>query len=173
MRVMTRASYALELFGPLLLFLPFWTGPARLLVVLCFIGFHAGIGVSMSLGTFPWVCAAAWLMFLPPLVWERLGEWAAARGHRLAAFRRRAGSILRELFASRPTPPPPQGELGPVAGGLVLVCALIVFAGSIGALPWMQFAIPRPLLALRLGDAARPAVGDVCPLPEQEMMDGT
>lgn len=151
--VLTRAAYALELLGPFVLFLPFWTGPARLLVVLSFILFHAGIGLSLALGTFSWVCAAAWLMFLPAVFWERLGEWTAVGRRRFSASSQRAVDRLRELFASRRPPPAPQGELGPIAGGVVLVCALVVFAGSIGALPGMQFAIPRPLA--RIASAAQ------------------
>ncbi len=79
MRAMTHGTVALELLGPFFLFIPIWTARVRLLVVLTFIAFHAGIGLTMALGTFPWICSAAWLMFVPALVWERLGSAAWGR----------------------------------------------------------------------------------------------
>ncbi len=105
LRQMTHGTMLLEAFGPLLVFSPIWTGPLRLLMVLAFIGLHAGIGLSMYLGNFSWVCAAAWLMFLPPLVWDRLGRWAGARSRGMTiyfdadcGFCRRAVGVLRELM---------------------------------------------------------------------------
>lgn len=74
MRVMAPATVALELLGPLLVWTPRARGPIRTLVVFVFVGFHlAGLGPALALGTFPWVCAAAWALFLPTWFWQHLG----------------------------------------------------------------------------------------------------
>jgi predicted DCC family thiol-disulfide oxidoreductase YuxK len=105
LRQLTRGTVLLEALGPLLVFSPIWTGPLRLVMVLVFIGFHAGVGLSMYLGNFSWVCAAAWLMFLPPLVWHRLERWAAVRSQGVTiyfdadcSFCRKGVLVLRELL---------------------------------------------------------------------------
>jgi hypothetical protein len=60
-----------ERLGPLLLFLPVRRGLFRTVAVLLFLGFHAALGLSLQLGVFPFVCAAAWLAFLPGRFWEQ------------------------------------------------------------------------------------------------------
>jgi predicted DCC family thiol-disulfide oxidoreductase YuxK len=74
LRLMTYGTLALELGGPLLVFCPFLGGAVRLGVVLAFVGFHTGLGLTLRLGSFPWVCASGWLALLPPLVWEVLAR---------------------------------------------------------------------------------------------------
>ena len=138
LRVLTRATYGLELFGPALVFMPFWNARIRIFVVLSFIVFHAGIGLTMALGNFPWVCMAAWLMFLPAAVWE------SVEGGTLTRLCERVASYMGERVLPHisATPPAPKGQLGPVSGAIVLVCTLIVFAGSVSVLPSMQFTMP-------------------------------
>ena len=53
MRAMTHGTVALELLGPFFLFIPIWTARVRLLVVLTFIAFHAGIGHRRRSEPFP------------------------------------------------------------------------------------------------------------------------
>ena len=73
MRAMAPATVGLELLGPLLVWTPRASGPIRTLVVFAFVGFHLmGLGPSLALGTFPWVCAAAWMLFLPSWFWQRV-----------------------------------------------------------------------------------------------------
>ena len=105
LRQMTRGTVLLEAFGPLLVFSPVWNQPLRLLIVVAFICFHAGIGLAMYLGNFSWVCAAAWLMFLPPLIWDRVEGWAAARSQGVTiyfdadcSFCRKGVLVLRVLL---------------------------------------------------------------------------
>lgn len=70
--VLTIFTLYLEIIGPALAFLPFWTGPLRVLVILAFFGLHLAFGVTMSLGCFPWISAASWLPFVPTWFWEKL-----------------------------------------------------------------------------------------------------
>jgi hypothetical protein len=78
-RFLTAGTMALELLGPFLLISPIFTGPLRLLAVASFIAFHAGLGLTMRLGTFPWICAAAWLAFLPSFIWGAKSPVGPAR----------------------------------------------------------------------------------------------
>ncbi len=98
---LTRATMLQERFAPFLAFLPAlaiapfslrhalhaasW---GRLLAVLSFCGFHLGLASCMYLGPFPFACWAAWMVFLPSLVWDAL---AARRA-------RRFGDALRIYF---------------------------------------------------------------------------
>ena len=70
---MTRFVIGLERYGLILAFLPFFTGPARMLAVVLFVAFHIGILVWMRTGIFPVACIVAWLVFLPTWLWEKLG----------------------------------------------------------------------------------------------------
>lgn len=73
MRAMAPATVGLELLGPLLVWTPRASGPIRTLVVFAFVGFHLlGLGPALALGTFPWVCAVAWTLFLPTWFWQHL-----------------------------------------------------------------------------------------------------
>lgn len=75
---LTAVTVAWEIIGPILAFLPFATDKLRIGVVIGFWFFHLiGIGLLMDIGAFPWICAAAWSVFLPGLVWDKLAAfWA-------------------------------------------------------------------------------------------------
>jgi len=66
---LTRASLALELAAPLLLFFPVATATVRLLAIPLFLVFQLGLGVSITLGGFPWMMSAAMLPFVPTAFW--------------------------------------------------------------------------------------------------------
>ncbi len=70
LRVSTRAVWWLELLGPLLPFLPWRNGAARLLAVGLFVGFHGVLFCTMRLSLFPIIGIAAWLPFLPAGFWD-------------------------------------------------------------------------------------------------------
>lgn len=75
-RVLTYATFALELVGPLLLFVPIFHWQIRLAVVIGFLAFHLfGLNLCMELGPFPYVCAAGWVALLPTQFWDRLAAW--------------------------------------------------------------------------------------------------
>lgn len=67
----TGATMVLETLGPALAFAPIFTAPLQLVAVVLFAGFHLfGLAPALYLGIFPWVCAAAWTMFLPSRFWD-------------------------------------------------------------------------------------------------------
>lgn len=67
---LTRAALALELAAPLLLFFPLATGRVRMLAIALFVAFQLGLGVSITLGGFPWVMSVAMLPFVPTGFWR-------------------------------------------------------------------------------------------------------
>jgi hypothetical protein len=66
-----RATVALELLGPLLLFIPWRTPLWRMIAVASFLSFHIGIALTMTVGLFAWDGMAAWLAVLPAEFWHR------------------------------------------------------------------------------------------------------
>jgi hypothetical protein len=75
LKLATRATLLLEELGPILALFPLLRfGWLRGTVALSFMAFHLlGLAPALRLGTFPWVCAIAWLLFLPPVFWKWLG----------------------------------------------------------------------------------------------------
>ncbi len=59
-----------ELLVPLLVFIPWKNSTLRQIVILTLIIFHLGIFMTFKLGTFPWICMAYWLAFLPSEFWS-------------------------------------------------------------------------------------------------------
>lgn len=74
-----------EVFGPLLLFSPFFQQTLRAIVVCWFVLLHLGMMVTMDLGLFPLICIAAWLGLLPTCSLDSLGKmwtWVRSAGAR-------------------------------------------------------------------------------------------
>lgn len=84
--VATHLTMVLETVGPALAFCPWLTAPLQILMVVVFMGFHLlGLAPALYLGIFPFVCAAAWTLFLPGAFWDRwcpgslrfaMGRWS-------------------------------------------------------------------------------------------------
>lgn len=124
LRLMTTATILLEMFGPLLAILPFGSTALRIFMPASFIGFHLGLALTMRLDLFPWVCMAAWLAFLPSVVWDR---WEP-RSIRLPSW-------VQRLRAPVPRP------IG-IAGTVVVFAFLLVSTASfVGALPDRRSAV--------------------------------
>jgi hypothetical protein len=67
--------WGIETIGPVLLFVPFATGPVRTLTVAAVIGFHVGLGMCMALSNFPLVCIVVWAALLPTWFWDKLSAY--------------------------------------------------------------------------------------------------
>lgn len=72
LKALTYAVLGLEIVGPLLLFSPVLTAPIRSLTVLAFVLMHAGIGLTLWIGLFPWISALVMVPFLPSRFWDAL-----------------------------------------------------------------------------------------------------
>jgi hypothetical protein len=124
LRVITLGTPWLELAGPCLLFIPFYRDACRLAAVALFMGFHLmGMEALLRIGLFPWVCAAAWLVFIPGSFWDwfkvgRNGLLKIKAAKKPAETRRKKDSI---------------GQAWPV---LDVACSFIIVASFLDVLAW-------------------------------------
>lgn len=73
LKILTFATYHLEAYGPFFAFSPIWTAPLRMLTIIAFLMFHLiGLNLTMELALFPYICAVAWLAFIPSYFWNRI-----------------------------------------------------------------------------------------------------
>lgn len=73
LKFLTFSTFYFEAFGPFFAFSPVWTGPLRFATVIAFMLFHlVGLNFTMELAHFPYVCAVAWIVFIPAWFWNRL-----------------------------------------------------------------------------------------------------
>ena len=72
MKVLTFGSYWFEFIGTLLLFSPIFTTFIRTLMVIAFIFFQIGMGMSMEIAFFPWTASVAMIPFLPSQIWDNI-----------------------------------------------------------------------------------------------------
>ena len=77
--MMSYATLTIELLVPCLIFVPYRTAQVRLAAVAFFWTFHLGIEMTMDVGKFTYVSMAAWLLFLPPMFWDKF-RWARLGG---------------------------------------------------------------------------------------------
>jgi len=80
LRGLSFAVYYIELLVPWIAFIPFWNGPLRTFTAFFFIFFHiVGIGLTLHVEQFLWICSVAWIPFLPTWFWDsflpRLEKW--------------------------------------------------------------------------------------------------
>ena len=66
----TLVTLVLEWVGPLLIWSPVRNDLCRMAAVVIFIGLHAGFGLTLNLGIFPFLSIFTWLAFIPTSVWE-------------------------------------------------------------------------------------------------------
>jgi len=65
-------TLALQVFGPLLLFVPYKTTWFRTAVICAMTALHIAIELTLTVGLFSYVAISAWILVLPAEVWDRL-----------------------------------------------------------------------------------------------------
>ncbi|QLE56272.1 HTTM domain-containing protein [Nostoc sp. TCL26-01] len=68
----TYVTLVLEWVAPLLLFVPVRNSFFRMCAVITFVMLHAGFGLTLNLGIFPFLSIFSWLAFLPSSFWHAL-----------------------------------------------------------------------------------------------------
>lgn len=68
----TYVTLVLEWVAPLLLFIPVRNSFFRMCAVITFVMLHAGFGLTLNLGIFPFLSIFSWLAFLPSSFWNAL-----------------------------------------------------------------------------------------------------
>jgi hypothetical protein len=149
------AMYAVEVLGPVLALLPVRFTWARTVAAVLFIGFHAGLILTMKIGLFPFTCIVAWLTLTPvaslaaPLRFAPIARAARALGRLGGACLRAVARACDRWPASDPHVPLPR-----IASPLIAGLLLYVLVWNINGLPGRGFLPPRAktpatLLALR------------------------
>ncbi len=137
LKILTYGALVLELAGPLLLFCPWKTRVVRPLTVLCFVGLHLGIELTMTVVIFSFASLSALTVFTPGWVWDMLG-WGNLRQSDTATTAA-AGRGGWQWLAAR-------------AIDAVLVCAMIaiVVINPLVQLfgPRVLDTIPRPIVGM-------------------------
>lgn len=80
-QVCTVLSYmvmSIELAGPLLLFVPWFQGPLRTVVLAAMVMMLLGFAATLRVGHFPWVSVAGLLPFVPSWLWDHVPPRAGA-----------------------------------------------------------------------------------------------
>jgi hypothetical protein len=132
LKTLTHGVLWLEVVGPVLLFSPVLTTPIRSLTVLAFVLLHAGIGLTLRIGLFPWISALAMVVFLPSRFWDGLRH-IVRRGERASPLGTAA-------------PPVPQGTSGSRLLGFGLIGLLVyVLIWNVAALPASPVTLSAPL----------------------------
>ena len=72
----TFVTLVLEWVGPLLIWSPVRNDLCRMVAVVTFVALHAGFGLTLNLGIFPFLSIFAWLAFIPTSFWEKLSQRA-------------------------------------------------------------------------------------------------
>jgi len=127
LRVLTFGTRIFEFIGPLLLFVPVYRYHFRLVAVTLFIGFHLiGMQSLLRIGLFPWVCATAWLIFLPASFWnffDKKREDQKSKSSQRKQPKRVSSSELK-----------PVGLLDRITSGFILISFLDVCAWNTASL---------------------------------------
>lgn len=118
-RWLTHGTLALEILGPLLALLPFWSARFRMVAVAAMISLHAGIALCLDIGAFPWIMMAAWCAFLPREFWIWLGKKEGQSGE--------AGMQESSVDVSAPLPRRSPLALRRVVNGFLAICLGLVF----------------------------------------------
>ena len=148
----TRASFVLELFGPLFLFVPSRRGLFRFAAVLAFLVFHLGLAVSLDLVLFPYICCVAWLALLPGSIWEGVGRLRLLRW--LASCGGAGLDALARLATAFPGAPRRAVDPSRIPGGAwaVMVCLVyVLWWNAISIFP----ALAMPEVLQRIGSQTR------------------
>jgi hypothetical protein len=139
LRVITVATPWFELLSPCLLFIPFHRDACRLAAITLFMVFHLiGMEALLRIGLFPWVCSAAWLVFIPGSFWD----WLKVRRAKLLKIKpaKRSAESRRKRDATVQT----WTILDVACSSIVVVSFLDVLAWNIASVSgnafeqWMQ-----------------------------------
>jgi hypothetical protein len=175
---LTTATLILEMLGPLLAIWPARSQRLRLCVVLAFLLFHLALGLSLRLGTFPWVCAAAWMALLPTVFWESLKERFVGprrgEGDRVIGEWALAFPAKRFLRASQPREPGWVSNVFVLLGLILITLSLLSRHGATAGLPNPDESLKTKLFSLtQLGQSWRMFAPFPSPDDGWYVMEGT
>ena len=138
--------YAIERYLPYVLLFPFFLPVVRTIIGMSFIGFHIGIYMTAEIGIFPWVCIFAWVLVLPPWVWDRL-EAMLGRAQRLFFSRRKLSAVLFPGVVAAAAIPMSYRH---ISLGAAVACALVVYPMAVAGCYLLQPLLVEYHTAMKL-----------------------
>jgi hypothetical protein len=124
LRAMSFSVWHLELIGPFLLLMPTWNARVRIAVVLAFWSLHIGMGSTLELGHFPYICAAMWAAFLPAPVWDSVLARLTPHFQRAAQWLRQRLRPITSYLYIRPHARP--AAINPTfINSLIVTCCMV------------------------------------------------
>jgi hypothetical protein len=131
LQFITWATLVIELVFPFLLLSPWRNRMLRMIAMIVFVAFHAGIAVSMSLGTFQYAAMMIWLALIPGSLWSRAGRGVRQSG----------------LFYATPRASLPRSPARPVvfAASLFFVVYFLFWnTANVVHFDWCRECMPQP-----------------------------
>lgn len=148
--VLTVGSLLLESFGP---WIALFSGPwprVRTTVALLFMALHIGFAATLYVGTFAWVCVAAWVPFIPYEVWEALAprarRWWPARA---------GAAVLDQIAKLIDRPSVPGLAVRRISTGDSIVARVVVGLMALYIVPVAIIAQLPPFASRFVGPLAR------------------
>jgi hypothetical protein len=143
MKAMTYLTLKIELFGPLLFFIPVYTGFFRLVAILLLFGMQMGFGATIRVYIFPWICFCATLPMVPTVFWEKLPR--VAKAWRLNGLSSAFFTRLVRLLPPKPVSPGTPRWLN-ITAAFFLVYVILWNMGTIPAsLNHRRIDVPRKI----------------------------
>lgn len=106
-QLLTIGTLGLEAFGWVLLVVPVFVAPFRLLAIVLFVGMHLGFAATMQLGLFSYIMCVAWLALLPGGFWRWLEKRIRFQGEgcrlNVPSGLYRKGADLAKVFLLLPS----------------------------------------------------------------------
>lgn len=135
-RILSNATFVLEVFGPLLVLAPLPWRHRRTVLAFVFMSFHFGLVLGMELGMFPWLCMGVWTMVLPPSFWEYISKkWRFAPLFKISYY-----------FQSwKLSAPSPMFSHGPILRGIAIVYIALITTWNIYELDALKLKKPVSL----------------------------
>ncbi|MBC8107286.1 MAG: HTTM domain-containing protein [Anaerolineae bacterium] len=149
-QLLTIGSLGLELFGPFFALLTYSMPRTRTLIVLGFILFHLGLVATMYVGTFSFICIAAWMIYIPTPMWNAFARGSIVRAIASAwnSFVARIARMVEAIpaLAVRTITPGSQNPI--VLAFVALLLFYVCIVNLVGTLPKPVLPLAGPLARL-------------------------
>lgn len=103
--LLTRATFVLELGGPLLLICSGWSPALRIAVVGALCAMNVGFALTLDVGLFPWVMSVGVLTFMPSSFWDRASGLDVVRALRIRATGTRSWQRVAQMVRKQGATP--------------------------------------------------------------------